>query len=313
MVAAVSIGDLLLLPALIGYTIWWTTDLRRGSLVRRWTLGLHLVVYALAAFYIWAVSLGEIVLRGAASSPATWLWTIVLTVTGVAATEAGLWYGSRRLVLERTADDRWSYRGPIAIAAFWLGLYVARLGLEDGLLGGFSVFFPTGHVPSGIPVGTFEGVVLVIASLYLVSFGFLLGISIVVWDGTARGSTAPSAPSPDPEVAPRTVASPPSSFAITPPLELPPAAQAVSGGFFRDVSPAGGPPVLSARPGSGAASSVPGVEPAARCPACGTPVRGSWAYCGSCGRTLAGPSKVGPAPPASPAGPESLGRQPSRD
>ncbi|MEM0129733.1 MAG: hypothetical protein QXG65_06205 [Thermoplasmata archaeon] len=147
MVVNVAVSDLVLLPVLIGYTIWWSYDLRRGSKIHASTLLLHIFVYGLAAFYVWAVSLGEVVRAGGSSNAISWVWTLVLSAVGVVATEAGMWYGEHRIVVERTVAGHWSYRGPVRIALFWLGLYLTRFSLEDGLLGGYSVFLPPGVGP----------------------------------------------------------------------------------------------------------------------------------------------------------------------
>ncbi len=191
MAVGFSLTDIILVPALIGYTIWWAHDLRKGARVRRATLALHLVVYGLAAFYVWAVSLGEIVLAGGSSTALTWVWTLVLSAVAVIAAELGMWYGENRMVVERRAEGGWHYRGPVVIALFWLSLYGIRFGLEDGVLGGYSVFLPPGPgPPAGVSLDAFIGTVLVVASLYLVSFGFLLGITWAIWRHHQRSLVA---------------------------------------------------------------------------------------------------------------------------
>jgi hypothetical protein len=314
-VAYVSLSDILLLPVLIGYTTWWAFDLRKGTRVRGWTLMVHIVVYGLAALYIWAVSLGEIVLAGAASSVLSWVWTIVLTVVVVAATEAGIWYGGHRLVLERTEAGTWKYRAPLVIAILWLGLYLTRFGLEDGLLGGFSVFLPTTHHPAGVPLGTFVAVVLVVASLYLVSFGFLLGISLTVRDrhrelarATAeRSATNAQLDRPSGPVAPYTVSVPPVVAA---------GRTGISGGFAQGRSPVGAMAAAGSA-GSLAASRAPAavagarleISSGGRCPSCGAVVGGHGAFCGACGHAFAPPAgRPIPRPPDT--GSSSVGRSP---
>jgi hypothetical protein len=282
-----SLEDLALLPVLIGYTIWWASDLRRGSGVHPWTLVLHLVVYGLAAFYVWAVSLGEIVLAGASSSSLVWIWTLELTAVVVAASEVGQWYGTQRMVVERTSSGSWRYRGPVAIAALWLGLYLARFGLEDGLLGGYSVFLPTGRAPHGIPLDTFVVVVLVVATLYLTSFGFMFGISRAVWDrhreklrsaAAARSGAEPAAgpPAPAESGAPSTR---PGPVSANPPAGDPPARPATP-------HPAGSAdPDGPGRPPNPPMNPPP--APAGRtCPACGRGTRPGAAFCGQCGHAL---------------------------
>jgi hypothetical protein len=295
----VSPEDLVLLIALIGYTTWWASDLRKGARVRRWALGLHLVVYGLAAFYIWAVSLGEIGIAGAASSSLSWLWTLVLTTVAVVGTESGLWYGRRRVVVERTETGAWRYRGPVNIALFWLSLYLIRFTLEDGLLGGYSVFLPAGAAPSGIPLTTFVEVVLLVASIYLLSFGFMLGISIDLWirHGKANAAPAPTAPAPSPtSEAPRGAYTVPTTLELRPygPRATPGVAAAYPG--FVAFSPSGPGPVRApaanfAASGAFASSSF--------CPACGSANGGSDRFCGECGKPVVAPVPP-PVPPPAP-------------
>ena len=267
MAVGISFTDILLLPVLIGYTIWWTYDLRRGSRIHRWTLALHLLVYGLAAFYIWAVSLGEIVEAGGSSSVLTWVWTLVLTLVGVIAAEIGIWYGNQRMIVERTESGAVRLRGPIVIAVFWLALYLTRFGLEDGVLGGFSVFLPPGPAPSSVPLGTFEGVVLTVASLYLVSFGFLLGVSVAVWNHHAHLAKGTAARNPVPPSADTTSAAPAS-----------PVLSSSEGG--RQVGAA----LLAATPAS---SSPP--PSGLRCPSCGGVENATAVFCGECGHRLEAP------------------------
>jgi hypothetical protein len=286
MVSYVSPEDLALLPVLIAYTTWWAYDLRKGSRVRRATLALHLVVYGLAAFYVWAVSLGEIVRAGAASSSLVWLWTIQLTVVVIVAAEVGQWYGAQRLVVEVTPAGRWRYRGPVRIAAFWLALYLTRFGLEDGLLGGFSVFLPSARAPAGVPLDTFVAVVLVVASLYLVSFGFMFGITQAVWERARQerrtaagfGKASPSAPSPAGDPSSR-VSTAPDPASTTGP-------EAGTGSREPVVAAAASPP-----PAGPSSSGPPGAPPSARiCPDCGKPTRPTGAFCGECGHRLPAPA-----------------------
>jgi hypothetical protein len=258
MVVNLSISDIILLPVLVGYTVWWSYDLRKGSRIHVSTLFLHIIIYGLAAFYIWAVSLGEIVLAGGSSSSVSWVWSLVLSGVGVVAAEAGMWYGQRRMVVERTAGGRWSYRGPVLISLFWLALYLTRFGLEDGLIGGYSVFLPPGiGPPAGVTLGTFVGVVLLVASLYLASFGFLLGITIAIRQhhrrsaGSAAGLGAPSA-------VPR--------FPVPEPGR-----------------PPSGPVVTKATTPIPESVSAP---EALFCPHCGSPTYVASAFCGQCGQPI---------------------------
>lgn len=200
MTVLVSWGDLLLLPVLIGYTLWWSYDLRKGARVRRWTLGLHIAVYGLAAFWVWLFSLDEITWAGG-TDQVIWIWLLGLPLLLYLAARAGLRYGRRRITVYALGNTGLRYRGPVGIALFWFALYVIRLGLEDGLLGGFSVFFPiwtlpTGSPPDGLPIFTFASVVLVVACLYLLSFGFLLGITLAVWGHRRRAVHAVAAGGP---------------------------------------------------------------------------------------------------------------------
>ncbi len=305
-----SLPDLAELPLLIGYTVWWMHTLRRGARVRRASLALHTVVYGLLAVYVWAVSLGEIVRAGAASTPLTWLWTILLTCIAVGATEGGLWYGNRRIVFERTEIDGWHYRGPLAIALFWLALYLIRFSLEDGLLGGYSVFLPVQHLPASVPVGSFVAVVLVVASLYLTSFGFLLGISIVVWDQHDQAElpdVPAAAPSPGERPAEPSSPSDPArsapAFVYTAPVVVPEEIARVSGGFRPEGIAAAAASIATAE-SRARDGSAPGAPVLTRCPKCGATGPGHGLFCGGCGQALphpepaasAGPSAEAPRP-----------------
>ncbi len=289
MAVGFSFTDVLLLPALIGYTIWWAFDLRKGARVRRSTLALHLVVYGLAAFYVWAVSLGEIVLAGGSSSDLTWVWTMLLSAVAVVAAEVGIWYGEHRMVVERRAEGGWHYRGPILIALFWFGLYAIRFGLEDGVLGGYSVFLPPGPgPPAGVSLDAFIDTVLVVASLYLVSFGFLLGITGSIWRHHQRSLTDGSLGEPraSPEGSPshgganRSAARRGTATSGSPTM----------GSSQRIASDRRGPSSAGDPPSSLLEVAAPGAT--LTCPRCGSPWPSSVAYCGECGAPLPRPDRT---------------------
>lgn len=294
-----SLEDLLLLPAAIAYTIWWAHDLRNGSRVRAWTLTLHIMVYGLAAFYVWAVSLGEVGVAGVTSSPLAWLWTIVLTTAVVVATELGLRFGSSHVVVERSRSGAWQVRAPVSIALFWLSLFLIRFILEDSLLGGFSVFFPSGPAPSGVPVSTFVAVVLVVASMYLLSFGFILGISWSVRERHHQGLRSVSSPSPDaaefpsaafvsaePTPSPPVTTGPaytvPQSLVLVSPIS--PTATSVAAAYpgfsaFAPNTATNSPPSTAAAPHGTPAAGV-------HCSKCGSDTMGIDRFCGNCGNPL---------------------------
>ncbi|MGI0054569.1 MAG: hypothetical protein ACREB9_02740 [Thermoplasmata archaeon] len=172
-----------LLPVvLIGYTIWWARSLRNGAKIHRSTLGLHIGVYGLAAVYVYLVSWLEFYGYGDRLEIVGTLWMLGALAIAYIAIRLGMWYGARTLVVVRTEAGHWHLRGPIEIALFWAGLFATRFALETFVLQGYSVFFPVSPLPTGISDTLFVSVVMLVAALYLVSFGFLCGVSITEWN-----------------------------------------------------------------------------------------------------------------------------------
>ena len=197
-----------LLPvALIGYTIWWAYTLRKGSKIHRSTLALHILVYGFAAFYVYLVSFTEFYADGDTLQLTGVLWMVGALAITYTAVRVGMWYGARTLAVHRTETGEWHLRGPIEIAVFWASLFAVRMSLETFVLGGYSVLFPIYPLPSGISDQAFASVVILIASLYLVSFGFLSGISITEWNLHSEmmraNALADSEPPSEPPVATR--------------------------------------------------------------------------------------------------------------
>lgn len=286
-----SIEDILLLPLLIGYTAWWAYDLRRGTRVRRWTLGLHITVYALASLWVWIASLFATILAGFPWEDLI-VWFFVLPVFFYLVSRAGLRYGRRRIVLYGSAGQTWHYRGPVSIALFWLSLYVIRWGLEDGLLGGFSVFLPFvqlphGGLPAGVSLAAFFAVVLVVASLYFLSFGFLLGITLSVWGHHRRVVQAARTSGVAPALAPVV---PRNSSVAAPPRPVPASTNRSPPQGFSEAAPVG-----AARPDSpgrsfrGTMASMPPGEmpvrsnPGRYCVRCGSRFERPGHFCPACG------------------------------
>jgi hypothetical protein len=179
---------------LIAYTIWWSYTLRNGSKIHRSTLALHIVVYGLAAAYIYTISWFEFYWAGEHLQIVGVLWMLGALAIAYTSVRVGFWYGARHLQIVRTESGHWHLRGPIEIALFWSGLFATRFALETFVLGGYSVLFPIDPLPAGVSYEAFAAVVIVIASLYLVSFGFLLGVSIVEWILHGELTNAPAAP-----------------------------------------------------------------------------------------------------------------------
>jgi hypothetical protein len=197
-----------LLPVfLIGYTVWWAYTMRKGSRIHRSTLALHIVVYGLAAFYVYFVSFNEFYAYGDRLEILGALWMVGSLAITYVAVRMGMWYGGRTLKVIQTESGHWHLRGPIEIVLFWAGLFTTRYVLEDTLLQGYSVLFPVYSLPAGISVPVFSAVVIIIASLYLVSFGFLCGVSIAEWNLHAQtlranvSAGSPPGPVPGPSFA----------------------------------------------------------------------------------------------------------------
>ncbi len=189
-----TVEDAVLLVGLVGYAIWWAYELHRGSTVSRPALGMHILIYGLLAAYVF--SSGVLALSRAGLTPnllrASW-YLVPVGVPFLVSMAAGHRFAARRLVVERTATGRWTYRGAAAVPFLWLLLWLVRLGLEDGPLKGYSVF--TGPwlgvaAPASVPALTFGVVVSVVVGVYFVSFGFLIGFSAAVWGSFRRTRSA---------------------------------------------------------------------------------------------------------------------------
>jgi hypothetical protein len=166
---------------LVAYTIWWSYTLRQGSKINRWTLALHIGVYGVAAAYIYTISWFEFYWAGDRVQVVGVLWMLSALAIAYTAVRLGIWYGARNLQVIQSEGGHWHLRGPIEIAIFWGTLFAIRYALETFVLQGYSVLFPLDPLPAGVTVQDFATVVIVIASLYLLSFGFLLGVSIAEW------------------------------------------------------------------------------------------------------------------------------------
>jgi hypothetical protein len=189
------------LPVLVvAYTLWWSYTLRQGAKIHRWTLALHIGVYGLAAAYIYTISWFEFYWAGDHIQLVGVGWMLSAIAIAYISVRAGIWYGARNLQLVQSEGGHWHLRGPIEIAIFWAGLFATRYALETFVLQGYSVLFPIHPLPSGVSDQAFAGVVILIASLYLVSFGFLLGVSIAEWllhaELSRRESSVPGDPMP---------------------------------------------------------------------------------------------------------------------
>ena len=186
-----TVEDAVLLIGLVGYAIWWAYELHRGSKISRLALGMHILIYALLAAYVF--SSGVLALSRAGLTPdflrASW-YLVPVGLPFLVSIAVGYRFARRRLVVERSTAGRWTYRGAAAVPFLWLFLWLVRLGLEDGPLRGYSVF--TGPwlgvpAPTAVPALTFGVVVSVVVGVYFVSFGFLIGFSVAVW-GSFRAS-----------------------------------------------------------------------------------------------------------------------------
>jgi hypothetical protein len=166
---------------IVGYTIWWAYTLRRGSKIHRSTLALHIAVYGLAAVYIYEISFYELYSQGVRTEVVGVVWMLLALAIAYTAVRIGILFGTRLLQVVQTESGHWQLRGPFEIAIFWGVLYSIRYLMEYFLLQGYSVFFPIHPLSGSVTGQTFSAVVVTVASLYLVSFGFLLGVSIAEW------------------------------------------------------------------------------------------------------------------------------------
>ncbi len=193
-------ADYIVPVLIVAYTIWWAYTLRTGSKIHRGTLALHIGVYGVAALYVYMVSFSEFYAYGDTLQITGVAWMLGALAITYVAVRIGMWYGGRALLVVQSEAGAWHLRGPIEIALFWGSLYAARFLLETFLLQGYSVLFPIHPLPAGISVGVFTTVVVIVASLYLVSFGFLCGVSISEWNlhaemlQTNAGTGAPPGP-----------------------------------------------------------------------------------------------------------------------
>ena len=179
-----SLEDALLLPLIVGYAVWWAIHLREGSRIRRWYLALDLFVYTVLAIWIWIASLAWLADAGVSDGFAL-IWLFVLPIGVYYVIRQGYRYGVRKVTVGRSSTGFLTYRAEFEIPVFWLVLYLIRLLLEDTFLGGFSVFlpipFPSTWPPNGVSFSVFVTVVTLVAVLYFVSFGVMIGVTLAIW------------------------------------------------------------------------------------------------------------------------------------
>lgn len=182
---AFTLEDGILLVGLVGYAAWWAYDLRKGTKLSRLSLGSHITIYALFAVWVWLSGLVALYYDGLTHDRILGLsYVFLVPIPFIAATVGGLRFARRRLVVHPSSTGGWTYRGAAAVPLLWLAIWFIRIGLEDGLLGGYSVFtspFLAAHTPAGVAPVTFAAVVLSIVDLYFISFGFLIGFTLAVW------------------------------------------------------------------------------------------------------------------------------------
>jgi hypothetical protein len=187
-----SLEDLLLLPLVVLYAIWWDYDLRKGAEFSRGTTAVHIFVYLMLAVWVWLAPLGEFyasgsdnTLRGTSLFAGVALfWFFVLPILFLVAIYAGYRFARARLVIRHAVSGAWIYTGAIAVPAIWFVIWLIRLLLEDGLLHGYSVLlalFENPALPAGVSAPTFLLVVSAITVLYMASFGAMIGFSGAVW------------------------------------------------------------------------------------------------------------------------------------
>lgn len=180
-----TLEDAVLLVGLVGYATWWAIELRRGSKISRPALAFHITIYCLFALWVWASGVVALYRDGLASNSYFALtFLFFLPIPFIVALVGGYRFARRRLVFDRSEAGRWTYHGAAAVPVLWVVLWFVRLGLEDRILHGYSVFtgpFLGAAAPAVVPVLTFGLTVTFVVGLYFVSFGFLIGFSLAVW------------------------------------------------------------------------------------------------------------------------------------
>lgn len=180
-----TLEDAVLLVGLVGYASWWAIELRRGSKISRLALAFHITIYCLFALWVWASGIVALYRDGLASNPYFALTFLFLVpIPFIVALVVGYRFARRRLVFDRSEAGRWTYHGAATVPVLWVLLWFVRLGLEDGVLHGYSVFtgpFLGAAAPAAVPVLTFGLTVTFVVGLYFGSFGFLIGFSLAVW------------------------------------------------------------------------------------------------------------------------------------
>jgi hypothetical protein len=187
-----SLEDLILLPLVVFYAIWWDYDLRKGAEFSRGTTALHIFVYLMLAVWVWLAPLGEFYASGSDKTlqgtsffaGIAVFWFFVLPILFLVAIYVGYRFARSRLVIRHAVSGAWIYTGAIAVPVIWFVIWLVRLLLEDGLLHGYSVLlglFENPALPAGVSARTFLLVVTTIAVLYIASFGAMIGFSGAVW------------------------------------------------------------------------------------------------------------------------------------
>jgi hypothetical protein len=264
----VSVLDVLW-GALIGvWAAFKAHGLRVGSEVNRGWLLLEDLFLVLVAFWIIATTFDSL---AAAVAPSQWiwggpyfaLWLLAALITVCLGMWLGVRHGRRELAVERSVLGEWILRGTWVGLGLWLLLVALRMGIEDGLLYGYSVFLPLQPLPP-VPLVEFFGLVLLVGELYLLGFGFELGYNVAIWGHrrarvreakAARRAAAKPAPG-------RGTAEGPVRAPFRVPALLPPIAVSRSGGQLRapPVPPTARVPPLPVR-GVGASPRAPEPPP----------------------------------------------------
>lgn len=183
----ISLEDLILLLVLVGYGTYWGYELRTGAVLSRWGLRLHILLYVFLGIWLWfapilawaAPNYAPNSTASAEFGVAILGWFVIPFVAAYAGHSIGMAQGLNRVKVRRLAERIWMVQGRAPVWAWWLFIWLVRWSLEDFLLKGYSVFLPFQAAPNVSPT-VYIVVVLLVAILYLFSFGLMIGFSRAV-------------------------------------------------------------------------------------------------------------------------------------
>jgi hypothetical protein len=189
--------------ALVVYASWWAYDLRKGLVVRGWSMALRAFFNVLV--FLWIVFAATALLGGTTTvyklAPPVaddialllipvWILLVVIFAYSI---RAGRRFAQHRLIRERSTTGQVRIGGLAAFPALWLILALAQLGLETYLLHGLSLDLPVFSQPlAGVPWWMLLASGFVGYFVYATSLGLMAGFALAVRAGARQlqqGST----------------------------------------------------------------------------------------------------------------------------